>query len=324
MPTIDLYNTDISDIEKNEYLFKIKVLREYMSKSENLLPVEIDFLKANFSLLIAIVPYWNQKINSFKLPFERLVINEDVSPNNSRLQSLVNLRYPPLSIADKIDYNRASLKGTCIFYAGSMGMLPITVEVQPKAGQMITSSKWKFNAKRELKFVNICFSHQSAIKNHKELWDDYKTFQECLKQMQPNNKEVVIEVTKFIEDAFTKTVSPNKRQGYIMSALIADYFFNNPDDPVDAIYYPSVPNRGSAMNIAIKPGVVDELFDMIEASESIVFSDPASGKGGWFSFGTAKCTSYDKDSLKLEWQQSQIPKDHAINEIIKSYDIKFD
>lgn len=324
MPTIDLYHSDISDYEKNQYLLKIKVLREYMSKSENLLPVEIDFLKVNFSQLIAIVPYWVQNINSFSLPFERLVINQDVSPQNSRLQSLSNLRYPPLEIADKIDYNRASMKGTCIFYAGSMGLLPITVEVQPKLGQMISSSKWKFNARRELKLINICFSAQSAIKNHQELWEDYKTFKECLQQMQPNNRAVVIAVTEFIEEAFTRIVSPDKKQGYIMSALIADYFFNNPDQPVDAIYYPSVPNRGSAMNIAIKPEVVDELFDMIEASEGIVFNDPSNGKGGWFSFGTAKCTTYDKESLKLEWQQSQIPNDHPIKEVIKSYDIKFD
>lgn len=324
MPTIDLYHSDISDNEKAQYLMQIKVLREYMNKSESLTSAEIDFLKNNFSRLISIVPYLPQPVNSFSLPFERLVINQYVIGKNERLESLANLRYPPLVDEHGLNYNRASMKGKSIFYAGSMGPLPITIEVQPKVGQLISTSKWEFNAKRDLKLIVICYSLETALKNPDELFNDYKIFNKCLMQMQPNNKAVVSAVTEFIEEAFTRKVSPDNKQGYIMSALIADYFFYHPDEPVDAIYYPSVPNNGSSSNIAIKPEVVDELFDMIEVSESIVCSDPTNGRGGWLSFGTAKCTTYDKDSLKLNWEQLHIPYNHPINEVIRSHDIKLD
>lgn len=325
MPLIDLYNEDITEFQKQEYLTKIKVLELYMDKSDALSASEIDFLKREFPVLIGIFPIRVQHFNSFSQPFERLVINQDVcSGENRRIHSVTQLRYPPIEIAHKIDYNRASLKGTCLMYAGNFGMLPITIEVKPQTGQLITRSKWQFNGKRNLKMITICQDLNVALKNPDELFADYNEFQHCLDHMQPKCKEVVEKVAAFIVKAFTKKVNPAKKQGYIMSALIADLYMNKSDDLVDAIYYPSVPNDGSAMNIAIKPEVVDELFDLIEVTEDIVTSDPNSGARGWLAFGTGTCKNYDKDSLKLDWQNSPIPVETQLAKFICHHKIKLD
>jgi len=317
MAQIDLYMNDISFFDLNEFLLKIKVLNEFMDKSESLNQVEVEFLTNNFKHLIGIVPTRVHPIDSFTQPFERLVIN----PFNTRLKSVSQLRYPPKEIAHKIDYNRASLKGKCVMYAGTMGMLPITVEVKPKEGQLITRSKWQFNGKRKLKTIVICQDKELAILNFEVLYNDYKEYVKCLSAMQPNNRAVVEAVNAFIIKAFTRSVNPENRQGYIMSALISEYFYTLAEDPVDAIYYPSVANKGSSMNIAIKPEVVDELFDLIEVNEDIVTIDPSNLSGGWFVFNTGTCNNFNNESLKLNWTNMPIPEDSGIHELIEKYNI---
>jgi len=322
MASIDLYNKDISAYEMNQYLLQLKVLRTYMDRSESLSIAEVDFLKNNFRQLIGLVPVRVHHIDSFSQPFERLVINEDVSDANKRLINLGQLRYPPLAISDEIDYNRASLKGKCILYAGSMGMLPTTIEVKPRRGQLITSSKWTFNKKRSLKMIVIGMDPELAMSNPNELLDDFNEYRKCLQQMQPNCRTVVTEVSSFIVSAFTRKVSPSNRQGYIMSALISEFFYENPDEPVDAMYYPSVPNNGSAMNIAIKPEVVDELFDMVEAQESIVAVDPGLGAGGWLTHATGECKYFDAKTLSLSWNNGHISED--TKELMKKFNASLD
>ena len=324
MAGIDLYNNDISNTVKTQCLTQLRILNEFMDRAESLSHQEIEFLKENFRQLIGIVPTRVFRINSFSQPFERLVINEDVLGENKRLNNLSQLRYPPLTIADKIDYNRASLKGKCVFYAGSMGMLTITIEVKPKRGQLITSSKWTFNRKRPLKMVVVCQDAELAMSNPDELLDGYNEYIGCLSAMQPNNRAVVEEAYAFMVKAFIRPVNPENRQGYIMSALISNLFLNDAEEPVDAIYYPSVPNRGSAMNIAIKPEAVDELFDMTEAIESVVSVDPAQGAGGWLNICTGHCKEYDKESLGLRWINTPFPAGHEVYDLIKEFNIKLE
>lgn len=200
------------------------------------------------------------------------------------------------------------------------GELPITVETQPKKGQLITSSKWQFNNGHVLKTLVICQNEKVFLSNPDELLNDYNQYLKTLGQLQENTREVVEAVYRFIIKAFTRKVNSEIRQGYLFSALFADLFFTHIKYPVDAIYYPSVPNKG-AMNIAIKPDVIDKMFTMIEASESVIIKNPESGVPGWLSFNTGICKSYDKETLSLNWETQIIPKDNPVNIIMKEYNI---
>lgn len=316
----DLRQIHISDHRKAEILFQLKVLNEYMGKAETLTLGEITYLKQTLPQLIGLIPLKVDSVSSFKIPFKRIVINNTVCPSNKRLHSLADLRYPPRDIIKKIDYNRASLKEQTIFYAGN-AELHITIETKPTQGQLITTSTWVLNKGSVINLLVICQDEELALANPNELLNDYNEYVHSMQQLTPNTKDVVVAVYAFIIKAFTRKVNPSNRQGYLFSALLADLFFNLPNNPVDAIYYPSVPNKGSAMNIAIKPDIVDKALTMIEAKEGVVQIDPSKGADIWFSFITGISTSYNKDTLKLDWVNQYIPSDDPINKVIRDHKV---
>ena len=300
MEEILLRDIRLTEFEKNHRLNLIKTLEGYIERSEKLSVWDVDFLKSSLPYLLGILPIKLEAITGFSLPFERLVINESIYKSNKRLKSLENLRYPPRKIADKIGYNRANLPGQIIFYGSSMGRLATAVETRPKLGQLTTISKWDLKKGNVLKMLIVCQDFDIALSNPEVLLDGYNEYIKELNLMEENTRLVVTALYKFITNAFVRKVDTINRQGYLFSALLSDLFFKNPD--IDAIYYPSVPNKGASMNIAIKPDVVDEMFIMTEATEDFVFSSPSTNSPGWLQFPTGKCKSYSKESLELNWE----------------------
>lgn len=313
---MDLSKIQISNIEKNNHLCRIKLLNEYLEKVDSLSKVEIEYIKNNFLELLGIIPAKIEIIKSFNLPFERMVVNK----NNKRLTNLSQLRYPPKDIAKDLNYNRASLKGQSVFYAGSSNLLPIVVETQPQKGQLTTTSKWVLKKGYCLNLLVICQDEKLAMSNH-ELWESYKEYNYNLNQLYPNTKEIVVAINSLIIKAFTRKVNPENKQGYLFSALFADHFFNHFDNPIDAIYYPSVPNDYAAMNIAVKPEIVDLKFEMIEAKEAVILKNPEPNKPGWHTYTTGICIDYNNSNLELKWVNQIIPANHCVNSIINEYNI---
>ena len=79
----------MSNENKKQILFQIEVLNNYCDESEYLNDGEILFLNKALPAFIGILPLKVYLINSFNLPFERLVINENVCKNNKRLKTLI-------------------------------------------------------------------------------------------------------------------------------------------------------------------------------------------------------------------------------------------
>ncbi len=300
-----LNNLSLTNFQKQDILGRLGILNQFCDNSEKLSDSEISFIKNTLPALICILPTCVYPISSFKLPFERLVINENVCGKNIRLKNLADLRYPPREIAKNLDYNRASLNGQTIFYGGSRGHLALAIETQPKMGQRITISKWAHTT-GILNMTIICQDATLAMSNPNELLSHYQYYEKTLNQLEPNTQEVVVAIHKFIIKAFTRQVSPDNKKGYLFSALISNLFFSASTDPSDAIYYPSVPCNGSAMNIAIKPDILDGQFQMIEAEEGIVVG--SYGNNRWHSFETGLCKSYDQDTLDLIWENKFVPE----------------
>lgn len=316
--SMELNKIKISTENKQQILFQIRVLNEYCDKSENLTDGEVLFLKKTLPDLIGLLPMKVDLVKDLRLPFERLVINESVCKKNRRLKNLADLRYPPREIQNNMDYNRASLKGQTVFYAGTKGSLPNSIEIQPQKGKVITESKWKFNS-GILKMLVICQDANLAMSNPNELLKYYNEYERLLHQLDANTKEVVESAYMFIIKAFTRKVNSQIKQGYLFSALLSNLFFTNKENPVDAIYYPSVANNGSVMNIAILPNILDKQFRMIEATESIVVSNP--GKNKWGAFTTGICKCYDEDTLELNWVDQVIPTNGLFDNIMQEYNI---
>jgi len=319
---MELEKIEIPDSEMPLKLLNLKLLEEFQNRADTLTKSEVTYLKNNLRELLGIVPIKPEKITdkNFTHPFERMVIN----PCNKRINCLEGLRYPPESIKHKLNYNRASLEGQSIFYAGANGTLPVTVETKPQKGQLITISKWVLKENTTLNMAIICQDHEIALSNPEELYSCYQDYHAQLKRLQPNTRQIIERIYQLVIEAFTREVNPSIKQGYLFSALFANLFFFDPCNPVDAIYYPSVPNKGGAMNLAVKPDIIDSKFQMVEASEFVVVKNAEPGARIWHNFHTATCKQYDKHSLMLMWDDHIRPPDNPVNEIIIKNEIQFD
>ena len=71
---------------------------------------------------------------------------------------------------------------------------------------------------------------------------------------------------------------------------------------MDCIYYPSVPIGYIASNIALKPEVLEDKFELIEVTESMCTSSPPEKTTGWFSKRTGKGINVSLSSKEIQWQ----------------------
>ncbi len=314
---------DITSDEKQQFLKQLEFLNWSCDNAESLSNESVIEIIDLFPHLVDFLPIIISNLNNPDYTLERITVNELVKQENRRLSSLTELRYPPRQIAASMPYNRASLEGQIVFYAGNMGILPITIETKPTVGQLFTKSKWKLLNGKSLNILVICQSDSLVRANPIELGPDFNNYMDALSKLRPHIKEVVKSAYDLIVKAFTKEVNPINRRGYLLSALFSDYVFNKGGYNIDAIMYPSVPNSGAAMNFAIKPDVLDSAFTMVQADEAILLESPDSTSNMWSCYGTGKCISYDSTSLELEWENLPLAKNDPAVELIWKYQAKF-
>lgn len=312
----------ISDIhlsvnEANLMMNTFKFLDSYCDKAENLNDDEIEEFIKSVSTLSLFLPIQITQLSNPNFSVERIIINKYIPGNkNQRVLNLADLRYPPRSAASTIGWNRASMKGQIMFYGGIRGALPLSLETSPKKGEIITKSKWKLREGKTINVIVLCQSQELVEANPIELQEDYREYNIMLSTLSPHTKVVVEEFYKLLIKAFTKKVDPTKKQGYLISAFLSDFIFKHFSVRVDAIMYPSVPFGKLAMNIAIRPDVLDESFQMIEAFDGEVLYDPSMGKDMVKLEERGTCISYDPKDLQLVWNHSNGLTSHLwINEL---------
>ena len=260
-------------IEINQNIRKIKSLI-----SGEITPDIEKYLIKNFEKLLSVVPPIGYD-TTFSEPFSRLIINQDVLGVNSSLNSYSQLKYPPKEIEPKLNYNRASLKSTSIFYGGYGSLLAFT-EVKPKMGSLITVSKWKQKNDTFIHHYPIFFRKNLNLVSP-EFINDYNRILEILRKLNKNTSDVYEEILDFMSEEFQKQVTSEAKINYLVSALFSNLLLNNPKYGIKCLYYPSVAAKFAASNIACLPEVLDAFFDCINVEESMVISDPHN-KNGWF------------------------------------------
>ena len=308
--------------DKLDQLFpKLEYVKQLADNPEGLSEQQISFFRELLPNLMSMLPIRTEVVKGFSLPFERLVINEQVLGKNKRVHSLENLRYPPREKQSTLNYNRASMKGQSIFYASSMGSLAMTVETRPERGQLITHSKWKLKEGEKLNMLSIFHHEELAMANPHELLQPFNDYLAELRKFSPKAQQAIEMIYEIIVRAFTRRVDPSNKQGYVVSALLSELFMFDPNNGVDAIYFPSVPNRGMCMNIAVKPDSLDSKFIMTQADEHIVTQHPEPDHNGWWSFHTAKGKLCKENSLELCWENSLMPTNDPVQDVIREYNI---
>ena len=269
-----MVNLKFTDKQKNYFLDSISKLRHLHRQIEYLTPDLEYTLRTRFpELLGGFIPCLNQH-TCFGSPFNRIVINKSVREDgvNGRLHTFEQIKYPPESVLNKVGYNRANLPNKSIFYAG-YGKLNVGLEIKPQIGCLITESEWLQKQQSSINYLPIFHKWEIVIRNSefKEDWIGYRAF---LEKLDKNVSVVVEELYDFIADVFIAEVNSENQVEYIMSALFSDLFLFDPKFNIDCIYYPGVQIGLISSNIAIKPEILESLFDITEVTEKIcTFSD---------------------------------------------------
>lgn len=173
-------------------------------------------------------------------------------PNN-----LNNLKHPP---KEKTKDSRVNRSGNPVFYCSTARGVPF-FELDCIPGNTIAISKWKTVDKllvNNVGYTDTCFSKLNSNRNNPK-------YGEIKKETEVPTSNSLID--DFLTNEFTKVVPVDQEYLYKISIAIAEKLFS--DDLFDGLLYPTIPMRGNADNLAIKPRYLDENKLKIESVEFI-------------------------------------------------------
>lgn len=237
-------------------------------------------------------------------PLKRVTINKYLfEGNNKRIFEIDKLKYPP---SCKVKKNgRANYIGQSILYAT---FNPVTAikEMKPDENDLVTISTWKQNEKDYSLKISPIFKITSLDNiTHNELSLKFKQdFETFSKRFSKEDAEQIDELLSFIAECFSKEVEYGNNYDYIMSAYFANkILFEYWDGNIDAIIYPSVPERLTSPNIAIKPEIFDNYFELIEVEESVLISKPNESNPNYVFLGSNRSRAFDTKTNTIIWEK---------------------
>ena len=236
---------------------------------------------------------------------KRLTINRQILGTNKRIEDIKFLKYPPPELVKS--YGRCNIPGQSVLYASS-GMLNIVSEMKPKLGDLITISTWIPKENCSLSFYPIFFNQPTDGTINLTMHNYMKDFQRLNNDNPPNFRYMLEKLTSFIADSFSRRFPHNSNDlNYLVSAYYANKMLNEYNNgKIDAIFYPSVQQKLAFENIAIKPNVFDEKYELVEVDQSIVVMVPDHKESGYFTEGISDCKKFDFETGKILWDKKYI------------------
>lgn len=234
---------------------------------------------------------------------ERITINKRIHGSNKRIWSINQLKYPPVDIVTK--YGRCNLPKQSVFY-GTFAWMTALSEMKPAYGDLITRTFWRNKSKSSIRICPI-FLNQSEgdFINPRTLDYANKYYEKVYKLFPDHAAEFAIDLFQFISDCFARRIDSGNDRDYIFSAYFSDKILNEFNDgKIDAIYYPSVQEKLSFENLAIKPEVFDRIFELEEVREGLIVTVPNIRFKGYFSEGLYECKRFNFSSNDVLWDQA--------------------
>ena len=274
--------------------YKLLPLRKYLETNsineeelKNIIPIlkDIDLLS---SLM------YRQRIEGF----QRVTVNSWIPDVNGRVEYIKHLKNPPKEYVKK--YGRANMVGQSVLYA-TFDYLTALSEMRPEIDEKITVSYWKLKSDYDLCVTPIFKNTTTDGIVHNELSLRARMLSnKMLKQYDDNVRKQIEIILQFIADAFSKRTEDGNNFDYYLSAHYANrllYEFENGE--LDGILYPSVRQSLTLSNIALKPEIFEQHFELEKVEESIITSRPSRESRGWIMKGTGYSTKF-KDG-KIVW-----------------------
>lgn len=197
---------------------------------------------------------------------DRITVNKRLPDNsNETINEIKYLRNPPPQIINK--YGRANLKNQSILY-GTFILPTAILETNPDVDDLVTVSTWKLQKNDTPLTVYPVFdffkTKDMQLKN---------IFNSVISKYPVDLQELIIMDSCLIACYFSKSVEVGKEINYTFSAHIADKILNEKfDGKIDAIIYPSVKDPSQSENIALKPEIFINKYELEKVIESRVIS----------------------------------------------------
>lgn len=188
--------------------------------------------------------------------------------NHQSITEVSKLKYPPLKIVQENRlYNRANNQNFNLFYGGDCLNTALR-ELHAEKGEVITASIWQaLDPEKPITIFPIVYGQEAMIVNA-YLAELNKKFSEL--KNRPNDA-LLIEyfevVFSFLADEFSKEVTDPME--YYLSALYSERVFEKREKEwtFDGIYYPSVKNKFSYFNLALRPTYLDNNYRLSKILE---------------------------------------------------------
>lgn len=155
-----------------------------------------------------------------------------------------------------VDFGRCNIPGQPVFYCSDYRPTSyielLEYWVAEKKGRYLyaTIGKWKISHSLKALIVTSPFAEERTSaydQSHGKVLDNF------IHSQTGESRQAIILFYKFLFDRFRKPAKGDL-QTYMITAAYCNLAFNQQRDPIDAIFYPSVPYEGKGVNLAIKVG----------------------------------------------------------------------
>lgn len=302
---------EIKDIENFKGL--IKYLKQLSDDG-----VSSNMENSILQLLDNTIPFFSHLVLTDEFTvIHRLTINKRVLGENKRIHDFKFLKYPP---ADKVSqYGRCNFPKQSVLYSSFLQFTAMN-ECQPRVGDLITESTWRVKNNHTLTYCPIFKNQPSNNVINIRSFEINEIFKKKLKEFPEYERKKIDILVQFVADVFTKVVNPNNHFNYIFSSYFSNKILNDFENgSIDAIYYPSVKEKLSFENLAIKPEVFDNKYELIEVKDSVCQTDVTNGGGGYLFHGLSDCKSFDYASGKILWEKDKINQPPSILQNLKKH-----
>lgn len=201
--------------------------------------------------------------------FFRLVQNSAVPNAKGKIRYQKYLSYPPLDLVKKSKrYNRANTPDFNLFYATD-SFDSALLELKPDVGDIVTVGTWvPKQGKTILTSYPVTHNPLTAQVNP-EAKKGYLAFQEIKQYNHPTLMKFMETIFGFVSEEFAKPVKDHWE--YFLSAKFSERILkiNNAESEwnYECMVYPSVGNKYSVNNIALRPEIIDAKFNLARASQ---------------------------------------------------------
>ncbi len=199
----------------------------------------------------------------------RVVKNEHIINERSHLTKKSFLSYPPIEIVNLLGrFNRGNSPNYTLFY-GSETIDTALNEIKPKIGDLVSVGIWQPKNNRNFS-PHIIFNSANDIAFNETANNAGNHYNSIINNSPSFMTDFLTQYFELLSYEFSKHVTSDK--AYLLSSILSEDTLNLQNNSLknntcDLIVFPSVGNKFLTNNLAIRPDIFDESFNLTKVVE---------------------------------------------------------